>query len=541
MSRGRRWAAVALAAGVALAALAPPSTPAPAAGASPARAAAPAQKRYAPVQGRGSSYVAPAMTQWTAAVFPRGMRVGYLPTNSPDGLGQYQQNTVDFAGTEAEFTSLLGLGNDNQVARGFQYTPDVGGAVAIMYNVNDRAGNKVNYLRLRRKTVALIFLGEITNWSDQRITTDLGGRIKLPDEPITVVFRSGPSGTTALFYDFVQKMAPAEFSAWAQRNRYPSGVRIIDPGVSANFVPKGLGLQGSDQMAQHVARSPWSITYDEFAYAKKYNVNTAWIENARGEFVQPFAGNISAALESARLNPDLTQNLEQVYNSGAGGAYPISSYSYLVTQCQSGAGRATCRQTYGDADRATTLADFMRHVACDGQVQMAEIGYSPLPPHLSQELANSISRMTGAAPEQLTRGNCGNPRFDPNYRASPPPPPPPLPPVPTDGGGGPAAAGGDADPGAGDGGSGGSGGTSGAGSTTSTTLAGESAAAPGREGASQAVGGGSGTWRDDKPVSYRGKGADPVARWPIAVLAMLLVIPLVIGSIHRRFHVARRS
>ena len=72
-------------------------------------------------------------------------------------------------------------------------------------------------------------------------------------------------------------------------------------------------------------------------------------------------------------------------------------------------------------------------------------------------------------------------------------------------------------------------------------MAGESAAAPGREGASQAVGGGSGTWRDDKPVSYRGKGADPVARWPIVVLAVLLVIPLVIGSFHRRFHVARRS
>ena len=230
------------------------------------------------------------------------------------------------------------------MARGFQYTPDVGGAVAIMYNVNDRAGNKVNYLRLRRRTVALIFLGEITNWSDQRITTDLGGRIKLPDEPITVVFRSGPSGTTALFYDFVQKMAPDGVrrpgrSATATRAASASSTPACRPGSC----PRASGLQGSDQMAQHVARTPWSITYDEFAYAKKYNVNTAWIENARGEFVQPFAGNISAALESARLNPDLTQNLEQVYNSRAGGAYPISSYSYLVTQCRSGAGRATCR------------------------------------------------------------------------------------------------------------------------------------------------------------------------------------------------------
>ena len=37
----------------------------------------------------------------------------------------------------------------------------------------------------------------------------------------------------------------------------------------------------------------------------------------------------------------------------------------------------------------------MRYIACDGQVNMARIGYSPLPPNLSQEIANSIGRMQG--------------------------------------------------------------------------------------------------------------------------------------------------
>jgi phosphate transport system substrate-binding protein len=522
-------AALLLAAGATVAALAPQ------AGAQPAPA---------PIAGRGSSYVAPAMTQWKAAVFPRGLRVSYLPTNSADGLGQYQQGAIDFAGTEAEFPSLLGAGTDAQVTRGFQYVPDVGGAVAIMYNVTDRAGRKVNYLRLRRQTVARIFIGKIKKWSDPAITQDLGGKIVLPDEDITVVFRAGPSGTTALFYDFVQHMIPDEYGPWAQENRYPTGVRLIDPGVSPKFVPKGLGLQGSDQMAQHVARSPWTITYDEFAYARQYNVNVAWVENARGEFVQPFAGNISAALESAQLNPDLTQNLEQVYNSQAAGAYPISSYSYLVTQCAGGASaRANCRGAYADGGKASTLAKFMRYIACEGQQQMATIGYSPLPPQLSQEMANSSARMTGTAPEQLTRGNCPNPRFDPNYRASPPPPPPNLPPVAaapgptgTQPGTGPAG-------GAGDGGAGaGTGGAADGTTTTSTTVAGEAAlAAPGREGGSQAVGGGSGTWRDDEPVSYRGRGSDPLAGWAVVALGALLVAPLLFGGVRRRFRIVRRS
>ena len=59
----------------------------------------------------------------------------------------------------------------------------------------------------------------------------------------------------------------------------------------------------------------------------------------------------------------------------------------------------------------------MRYIACEGQVNMADIGYSPLPPNLSQEVANSIGRMNGTAPEILTRENCANPRFDPNYLA----------------------------------------------------------------------------------------------------------------------------
>jgi phosphate transport system substrate-binding protein len=71
-----------------------------------------------------------------------------------------------------------------------------------------------------------------------------------------------------------------------------------------------------------VARTPWTITYDEFAYAKRYNVNTAWVQNESGQWVQPYAGNISAALGSAKLRPDLSQELSGVYRSRKDGAYP---------------------------------------------------------------------------------------------------------------------------------------------------------------------------------------------------------------------------
>ena len=84
------------------------------------------------VNGTGSTYVGLAMQQWTAEAQIQGLEVNYTPTGSPDGLSRYRGGQVDFAGTEAEFSSLQ---VDGDVSRGYQYVPDVAGAVAVMYNV----------------------------------------------------------------------------------------------------------------------------------------------------------------------------------------------------------------------------------------------------------------------------------------------------------------------------------------------------------------------------------------------------------------------
>src|SRR5262249_23153245 len=153
----------------------------------------------------------------------------------------------------AEFSALGaggGGGSDPGSARGYQYVPDVAGAIAVMYNVDDKAGRKVDYLHLSRRTIARIFTGDISRWSDPAITADNKGLV-LPDEPITVVYRAGQSGTTALFYDFVQHIAPDVFNPWAARNNLPTSVRIIQLDSTPTFAPKTLALTGSDQIAQY--------------------------------------------------------------------------------------------------------------------------------------------------------------------------------------------------------------------------------------------------------------------------------------------------
>ncbi len=392
--------------------------------------ASPAGASPARINGSGSTYVGLAMQQWVADAQVSGLQVNYLPTGSPDGLTSYGAGLIDFAGTEAEFSALTG-GNGSGTpgdSRGYQYVPDVAGAVAIMYNVDDRAGRKVDYLHLSMRTIARIFTGDITNWSDPAITDDNKGLV-LPDQPITVVYRSGQSGTTALFYDFVAHAAPDTFGPWAARNQLPTSVRIIQLDSTPGFAPKTLALNGSDQIAQYVAGNSgkWSISYDEFGYAKVWSAPVAWVLNASGNWVQPYAQNISAALEGATLRPDLSQELSGVYASANPEAYPISAYSYVTTQCARTADRPTCRGPYGNGGVSETLTQWLRYIACDGQVNMARIGYSPLPPVLSQEIANSIARLEGSgSPEQLNAANCGNPRFSGSLGAGSESPPDPL-------------------------------------------------------------------------------------------------------------------
>lgn len=501
------------------------------AAAAPAGAATP----MSAANGQGSSYAAEAFQEWTQQAQNQGLNVNYTATNSPAGLESFAQGTADFAGTEAEYSSQAAGGVAVNVPRGYEYTPDVAGATAIMYNVSVNAdgSDPVTNLRLTRLVVAKIFLGVITNWDDPEITA-LNGGTALPNKHIVIDFRTGQSGTTALFYDFCKQTDPTDFATWAQQNGFSTDARILEVDTGPMFSgPYAQGWSGSDQQAQNIA-SPaglWSIGYDEFAYAKVYHDNVAWIQNASGAWVQPYAVNIAAALQSAVLAPDTSQNLDGVYASTNPLAYPISAYSYILVQCAPTSSRPTCTTPYADPGIMNTMAAFMRYVACAGQIKMADIGYSPLPPQLSQFLANAIGWMTGQPAEQLSAANCANPQFQGaslGANASNPNPPP----APAAGGGGTTGAGGGSATGGGSSGTTPGQSTS-SGSATATTLP-VGVAGNGGKAAVKAVGGGSTTYLAPNPVAFVGPAASSTPPWPLLALLIVLVIPVVLLSVRRR-------
>ena len=512
-----------------------------------------------PANGQGSTYAALAFQQWTQSVQNQGLNLNYTPTSSPAGLEAYSQNTADFAGTEAEFSELL-PGSPVNVPRGFEYTPDVAGATAIMYNValTPSGQDPISSLRLSPLTLAKIFLGKISNWNDPAISADNGG-VTLPNQHITVVCRTGQSGTTALFYDFVAHTDPSDYASWATQNGFPTSTRILE--VDNAISPTQMACQsGSDTEANYIAANRWTIGYDEFGYAKVYNDNVAWVQNASGNWVQPYAVNISAALQSAQLAPDTSQNLTGVYTSTNPAAYPISAYSYILVQCAPNSARSTCLSPYTNAGIANTLSQFMSYVACAGQVHMAEIGYAPLPPQLSQFLADAIGYMTNQPAQQLNASNCSNPTFSGSLGVGASPPP--LPPIGNAPGGSAAAASGR---------SGNVGGTAngalGSGSTscatsasvtsTTSTIAAKSSAGStssssttttttSASGCASGTGSGSGAATSNSQIheASKFKPASPAALaggqlptsplLPLLALLALLAIPVVILSVNRK-------
>jgi phosphate transport system substrate-binding protein len=178
------------------------------------------------------------------------------------------------------------------------------------------------------------------------------------------------------------------------------------------------------------------------------------------------------------------------------------------------------------------MAEFMDYVACAGQITMSKIGYAPLPPPLSQFLANAVGWMLGQPAQQLSASNCSNPTFSGNLGSGASPPP--LPPIGNAPGAAAAAAGGK------------TGATSGSGVAGSTPAAIAAASGANGTGAGAAAGGtnSAAVAKASKSVTSPTQPANPAALvggvlptspWvPLLALLVILALPVAILSIKRK-------
>ena len=228
------------------------------------------------INGAGASFPFPVYSQWAFKYNEvTGMKLNYQSIGSGGGIAQIKAKTVDFGASDAP------LSIDELNEAGLAQFPMIMGGVVPVVNIKDvKAGD----LKLSNDVLANIFLGKVTKWNDASIA-ELNAGLTLPDQDITVVYRSDGSGTTNIFTDYLSKVS----AEWKEK---------IGVGKTVEW-PVGVGGKGNEGVAAYVQQVEGSIGYVEYAYALQNKLADAALKNREGNVVSATIASFQAAAANA--------------------------------------------------------------------------------------------------------------------------------------------------------------------------------------------------------------------------------------------------
>lgn len=309
----------------------------------PASAASPAGTI---LKGAGATFPYPLYTKW----FTNYRRVNpnleftYDAIGSEAGIRRLLAGDADFGGTDSpEAITELAPGREGE----FLLFPSAVGAVVPIVNLPGFTGQ----IAFTPEILAGIYLGTIKKWNDPAVQR-ANPRLRLPNLEIVVVHRSDGSGTSYVWADFLSKTSPE----WKTQ-------------VGAVLAPKwpvGRPANGNEGVAAMVKEIGGSIGYVEFIYALQQHLSFGKVRNRAGEFV---AASLESVGIAAARAPEIGDDLKvSIVNAPGPGAYPISSFSWLVVPAH-----------IPDDAKRTALAGFLKWMLGRGQTQAATLGYIGLP------------------------------------------------------------------------------------------------------------------------------------------------------------------
>jgi phosphate transport system substrate-binding protein len=258
------------------------------------------------ITGAGSSLIAPLMNLWANDFQARAnYQVTYGAVGSGAGISQISARTVDFGASDAPLTSAQAQG-----CNGCTQIPWALTATVMAYNIPGVKG-----LHLTGPTIAKIYRGQITNWSDSHIKK-LNPHLHLPNMTITPAYRSDGSGDTYVFTDWLSRID----GQWKSK---------VGNATSVSF-PKGVGGKGNDGVTAIIASTKGAIGYISAAYAIAHNLHVAALQNRAGHYEYPNLSNISAAAATIKHVP--ANNEMHIVNppKSATKAYPMSTFTYCI-------------------------------------------------------------------------------------------------------------------------------------------------------------------------------------------------------------------
>lgn len=320
------------------------------------------------IRASGSSAQVDAMVQFAAAYGRacRGYGVDYSSIGSAAGRAEFISGAVDFGATDSALGVEPGEAEMARVRCGGSEAwnlPLVFGAIAIIYNLPG-----IDSLVLDAPTTAKIFDGVIMSWDAPEIAALNPGQ-PLPAEPIAVVSRSDPSGTTDNFQRYLAAAAP---TVWSH------GAGETFRGVL------GRTAAGNEGVWAAMRSAAGSIAYTAWPFAKKNGLATAdLVTSAGGEPVMLSVESLGKAIASVRITSpsnNVTLDASAAYQPTRRDAYPIPIISY-ETVCS----------RYPDPETGLAVRNFLATALSEGQSDLAADGYVPVPESIRDRLTAAIA------------------------------------------------------------------------------------------------------------------------------------------------------
>jgi len=319
------------------------------------------------LQGAGASFPAPYYKRLVAeyqALHPNVL-IDYQSIGSGGGIRAITDKTVQFCGSDApmsdsEMEAAGGAANVVEI-------PSCAGGVVPTYNVPGVTAT----LNLTGSLIANIYLGTVTRWNDEAITS-LNPDVELPDLAITPVWRTDGSGTTFIFTNYLATQSEDFLST-------------VGKGKAVQW-PVGQGGKGNEGVTAVVQQTSGGIGYVEQSYADNNDLTYGAVQNVDGTFVKASPETVSLAGAGAVSGMEGQILAANIWNQPGSEAYPIASFTYLIVYQD--------LNNLPDKGTAQELINFLWWATHDGQQFAAELDYAPLAAEVQAKVEEALKTVT---------------------------------------------------------------------------------------------------------------------------------------------------
>ena len=291
-----------------------------------------------------------------------GANLAYNATGSGSGIKNFIGNQAVFAGSDSALKEDKGEvekarercgGNDAW------HLPMVIGPVAVAFNLDG-----VEDLNLTVDNLVEIFDGTITKWNDPKIAENNEGA-ELPDQDISVIYRSDETGTSDNFQKFLSAASDGKWEG--EGKAFPQNV--------------GAGANGSTAVAEQVKATSGAVTYVEAGYAHDLDLGVANIDFGSGA-VELNNESVNKALANVQFKSeghDMVVDSKSLFASKNEGAYPLVLTTYEIV----------CSKGYDEATK-NMVKDFLNIVLESQDAELEDAGFIPVSGEFADKLKAAV-------------------------------------------------------------------------------------------------------------------------------------------------------